>query len=72
MILNGQTVRGLTVFCVDASPHDIILQAGKVHLSSKTTVDDIEWSHSKRVNCVLRRFIHHLIPLQADIVYSII
>ncbi len=31
------------------SPHDIKLPAGTVYLSFKTTVDDTEWSDSKRV-----------------------
>ena len=35
------------------SRHDIILQAGIVYLSFKTTVDDIEWSNSRRVDYVL-------------------
>ena len=30
-----------------------LLQAGIVNLTFKTTVDDIEWSDSKRVDCVL-------------------
>ncbi len=32
------------------SAHDIILQAGIVYLSFKTTVDDIEWSYCRRVD----------------------
>ncbi len=35
------------------SPHDSMLQAARVYLSSKITVDDIEWSDSRRVDCVL-------------------
>ncbi len=34
------------------SPHDIILQAGIVYLSSQTTVDDTKWSNSRRVKIV--------------------
>ena len=37
MILNGQTVVGLTVYYV-ITVHGIILQAGLVYLSFKTTV----------------------------------
>ena len=32
------------------SPHDVILQAGIVHPSIKTTMDDIKWSESRRVS----------------------
>ena len=38
------------------SSHDIILQAGIVYTSFKTTVGDIEWSNSRRVDCVLYTF----------------
>ena len=42
IILKGQTVGGLTVYCVDLfTPHDIILQAG-ITCNIKTTVDDIK------------------------------
>ena len=40
--------------------HDVILQAGIVNLSFKTTVDDIELSDSRRVDCVLFRCIHYV------------
>ena len=57
MILNGQTVGGLTVYCVDASFKAIV------------DVDD-EWSDSRGVKCVLYKSIRHMTPqLQADIVY---
>ncbi len=42
-------------------PHDFILQADTVHISFKTTVDDIKQSDSRRVDCVLCRCIHHIL-----------
>ena len=36
-------------------PHDVILQSGIVYLSFKTTVDDIEWSDSRRVKEIYKR-----------------
>ena len=33
-------------------PHDIRLQDDKVYLSLKSSVDDINWSDSRRVDCV--------------------
>ena len=60
MILNDQTVGGLTVYCIDASTTWQI--AGWHSLSFKTIVDDIEWWNSRRVDCVLSRRIHHMIP----------
>ena len=58
-MLNGKTVGGLTVYFADAFPTFISLHAGIVHLSFKTTLDDIEWSDSGRVDCAL--CIHHMI-----------
>ena len=36
--------------------HDILLRAGRVHLSFTTKVNDIKWSYSKRVNNVINQF----------------
>ncbi len=47
----------LIVYCVHACPHGIILQNDIAYLSFKTTVNDIEWSDSKRVN---ERKIHEM------------
>ncbi len=50
--------------------HDIIFQAGVVHLSFKTTVDYIKWSDSRRVDCILRRCMRHMMLfLQAGITH---
>ena len=48
--------------------HVISLHSGIVYLSFKTTVNDIELSDSRRVDCVLCRCNHHMILLQASIV----
>ncbi len=66
MVLNNQMVGGSTVYCVRCIHHMIpLLQAGIVHLSFQTTVGDIEWSDSRRVDYVLL----YIIILQAGIVY---
>ena len=52
--MNGQTVGGLTVYCVECI-HHMILQAGLVCLSLKTTVDGNERPDSRRVDCVLSK-----------------
>ena len=57
IILNGQTVGGLSPLCMHL-PHDIILQAGIINLSFKSTKIDIGWSDSKRVDCVLSYNMH--------------
>ena len=60
MTLDGQTVRGLTVYCVNV---DAIatLKADIVYLLIfKTTVDDVEWSDSRRVDSVLCRCNCHI------------
>ncbi len=57
MILNGQPVGGLTVECIIAWYHI----AGRLSLSFKTLVGDIEWSDSRRVDCDLSRCIHHMV-----------
>ena len=48
-------------------PHGFILQAGRVYLSFKPTMDGIDWSDSGRVDCVLCGSIHHI--LQASTFY---
>ena len=49
MIWTGQRVGGLTVYCVDEFAH-IILQ-DVVSTIQNPTVDDIEQSDSRRVDC---------------------
>ena len=62
MILNSRTVGGLTVYC---SPHGVYtLQVVLVHCISiiqNNTVNDIEQSDSRRVDCVLFEFVRHMI-----------
>ena len=59
MVLNGQTVGGLTVYCVDELT-TCYQTAGRYGLdqSFKTTVSDNEWSDSRRVHYVC---IHNMI-----------
>ena len=70
-ILNGQTVGGLTEYCVDVfttcNKLVIILQAGTVHLSFKTTVDDIKWTDSRKVKT--RRVMAHMPSYRAKLSY---
>ena len=42
----------MSTVCIHHSLYDIIFEAGITYLSFKTTVDDIEWSNSWRVDCV--------------------
>ena len=49
MILNGQAVGGLTVYHIDAFTQASI---HVVYSSFKTTLEDIKWSDSRRVNAV--------------------
>ena len=52
MMLNGQTVGGLTVYCV-GSFITWYHSAGWHSVSFRTTVDDVKWTDSRRVNCIL-------------------
>ena len=49
--------------------HVSIARYDTVHLSFKTTLDDVKWSDSRRVDCVLYRCIHRLIILQACVAH---
>ena len=50
MILNGQTVGGLTMNCV-VCVHLMILNMQTDSVSFKTTVDDFDCSDSRKVHC---------------------
>ena len=63
MILTGQTVGGLGVYCIDAFT-TIKLQAGIVYLSFKTTVGDVDWSETVRGLAVYCMRSPHVIKLQ--------
>ena len=55
----GQTVGGLTVYCVDA--FTTWNHTANWQISFKTSVVDIDWSDSRRVDCIPSRCIHHMI-----------
>ncbi len=46
-----------------------VICGGVIYPLLKTTEDDIEWSHSRRVDCAVEMHSPHDIKFQAGIVY---